>query len=278
MTLRWTCPRTSVPHLALLVTLAIGTVLCGSVRAGGDAGAYLYANDAGLSHFKGSLTVTFSDPGQRLVVAYGYRNRKIRSDRRNTTEAERELFKPVKAHLREGGRIAHFPHLAPDFYDIVVIDSNRMLLHEGLRLYESPDGTTASAPDLLAALEEQLTAVDGRLVGGWESFFDAKDFIRFETDGERGGFLVQQMRVDTAYAESGAVLEGSIHSIDICWVEKALREDVGWRILTRQQLYRDELPERVFFRHFHVPELKRIRVGIRDALVGPVTLPAATVD
>jgi len=40
---------------------------------------------------------------------------------------------------------------------------------------------------------------------------------------------VQQLRKGTAYAESGDVLKGCIHSLDICWIERAKVEGVGCR-------------------------------------------------
>ncbi|MCF7853995.1 MAG: hypothetical protein K9N51_04290 [Candidatus Pacebacteria bacterium] len=235
-------------------------------------GTYLYANDAYLEQYKGTLTVTFASPGDRLVIAYGYKNRKLRQSRHGTTETDRERFKPVQAHMTDNGKKAHFPHLAPDFYDIIVINENDMTLHEGLHLYQSATNETGRSADLLAEVKKGLKGPE-RLVSGWESFFDTKEFLRFESDGTRGCFLIQQMRLAKAYEESGAEIKGCIHSIDMCWLERAKVEGVGWQVITRQQLYRAEIQPRKLFEHAYVPALNRIRVGVRQVHIGPVELP-----
>jgi hypothetical protein len=85
--------------------------------------------------------------------------------------------------------------------------------------------------------------------------------------------MLQQMRLGKAYAESGDLLQGCIHSIDVCWVERAKVEGQNWQVVTRQQLFRDELPAREFFKHRFLPELQGIRVGVTAKEIGPVSLP-----
>ena len=110
-------------------------------------------------------------------------------------------------------------------------------------------------------------------IGGWDAFFDTKGFDRFETDGVRAGVFLQQMRLGKALAESGAVLKGCIHSIDVVWVERAKVEGVGWQVVTRQQLYRDEIPQRKLFKHHFVKRLQGIRVGSRPKELPLIALP-----
>jgi len=237
------------------------------------AGKYLYANppESEISRWKGSLTIVFKTPGDRLVVAWGRRWRKTRKSRKGTTEAEREKFKPWKAQLRDGGRVAVFPHLPPDYYDLIVIEPETMQLYEGLQLMLGSD-PNAWSPKLFEEVKKSLTVKPHR-VGGWEAFFDAKRFDRFETDGERGAVLVQQMRLKKALTEAGDVIRGCIHSIDVCWLERARVEGAGWQVINRQQLYRGLLPQREFFTHHFVKELRGVRVGMRPRKIGPIALP-----
>lgn len=260
------------------VGLAAGAVLIAVLAMGGGSvvpvGTYLYAKPADPQQYTGKLTVRFSSPGkQRLVVAYGRKFRKDRKSREGTSEADREQFKPWLGKLSADGSEATFPNLPADYYDIVVVDSERMTVHEGIALHREPDPGKATD----AFLEEIRKCLDVRTdrIGGWEGFFDSKDFIRFETDGERAGVFLQQMRLGTALAESGATLKGCIHSIDVVWVERAKVEGAGWQVVTRQQLYRDEIPARTFFAAAFVPALQGVRVGTGPKTLGPVELPAA---
>ena len=245
--------------LSLVLVMSAGPVLAGGSVA--PVGTYLYANPENRECFKGQLTVTFDTPGKRLVLAYGRKYRKDRKSRANTVETEREKFKPYLAKVIDEGRKAIFWHLPIDKYDLVVIDVEKMCLYEGLGLLRGSDPALAT-PEYLAEIQESLDVRKDR-IGGWEAFFDTKKFERFETDGVRGCVLVQQMRLGKALAESGAVLKGCIHSIDICWLERAKVEGVGWQVVTRQQLYRNELPARTFFQHAYRNDLKGIRIGGR---------------
>jgi len=258
---------------------ALGVVAVAlSARGGGSVvpvGTYLYANPADPAQYPGQLTVRFATPGaRRLVVAYGRKNRKDRVSRQGTTEAEREHLKPWLGTLSADGTEAVFPNLPIDYYDLVVIDAERMAVHEGLALFRQPAPERAT-PEFFDEIRGSLGLRQDR-IGGWEGFFDSKDFIRFETDGERAGVLLQQMRLGTALAESGAVLKGCIHSLDVVWVERAHAEGAGWQVITRQQLYRDEIPARTFFATAFVPALQGLRVGTSPKLVGPIELPPPT--
>lgn len=261
------------PSLFLAIWLAssLGVFAGGSVV---PVGTYLYANPspADVEGMTGALTVRFSTPGpRRLVVAFGRRTRKDRLSRQGMAESERETAKPWKGVPAENGSVARFPHLPPDFYDLVVIDDERMALHEGVALWRQAEPAKAT-PVYFEEIKGSLGLRSDR-IGGWEAFFDAKQFERFETDGARAGVLVQQMRLGQALAESGAVLEGCIHSIDVVWVERAVAEGAGWQVIARQQLYRDEIPARTFFTHAFCAELAGIRVGAAGREIGPIALP-----
>lgn len=223
-------------------------------------GTYLYAKPEGLEKYTGSLTLRFDSPGpQRLVLAYGRQHRKDRAERKGTEEAQRELYKPYKAELADGGKAAQFPHLPPDYYDIVVIDLQRMTIHEGLDLLEGENPSLTKGQDF-DEVKNSLSPSKDR-IGGWEAFFETKQFERCESDGERASMFVQQMRKGEALAESGARIEGCIHSIDICWVMKTTDPDKLWQVLNRQQLFREEMGTRDFFRHRFLKELQGLRVG-----------------
>lgn len=256
--------------------LVAGSALVAVLLVGGGSvvpvGTYLYANPAEPQQFSGRLTVHFSSPGKkRLVVAYGRKFRKDRKSRTGTTEADREQFKPWLGKLSADGSAAVFANLPADYYDLIVVDSERMTVHEGIALHREPDPAKATE-DFFAEIRKSLGLRTDR-IGGWEGFFDAKDFIRFETDGERAGVFLQQMRLGTALAESGATLKGCIHSVDVVWVERAKVEGAGWQVMTRQQLYRDEIPARTFFASAFVPALQGVRVGTASKEVGPLELP-----
>lgn len=247
----------------------------GPVAAGGSVvpvGTYLYARPGEAGQYTGQLTVRFASPGaRRLVVAYGRKYRKDRASREGTTEAEREAFKPRLATLSADGATAVFFNLPPDYYDVVVVDPERMTVHEGLSLFRDADQGKATEA-LFAEIQASLGLRTDR-IGGWEAFFDSKEFVRFETDGERAGVLVQQMRLGTALAESGEVLKGCIHSLDVVWVERARAEGAGWQVVARQQLYRDEIPARAFFKTAFVSALQGVRVASTARQVGPLELP-----
>ena len=259
-----------VLSLGVAAALLSGCCACG----GGSVvpvGTYLYANPANPEQFKGRLTVKFTTPGERMVIACGRKYRKDRKSRSGTTEANREVFKPHLAKMMNDGTAAVFWHLPVDKYDLVVVDAEQMKLYEGLALLRSSSPELAADKDL-EGIKASLSPATER-IGGWEGFFDTKQFERFETDGVRANVLLQQMRLGTALAESGAVLKGCIHSIDMCWVDRAKVEGAGWQVVCRQQLYRDELPSREFFTHTFLPELNGIRIGTSAKETGPIVLP-----
>ncbi|OGV79790.1 MAG: hypothetical protein A3K19_00520 [Lentisphaerae bacterium RIFOXYB12_FULL_65_16] len=247
---------------------------CPAARAGGaqvPVGQYLYAKPANAEQFTGSLTVTFAKPGAKMVIAYGRKYRKDRRSREVTTEADRETFKPYQATVLDDGRKAVVEHLPADLYDLVVIQVKGMTVHEGLSMQLGADPAQATEA-LFSEVRETLSPRDDR-IGGWDAFFDTKQFDRFESDGTRGAVFLQQLRRGKSLAESGAEIKGCIHSIDVCWMERAKVEGVDWQVITRQQLYRDEIESREFFRHKYVPELSGLRVGVKARAAGPIELP-----
>lgn len=239
-------------------------------------GSYLYATPPAGQAASGGLVVHFAGPGKRLVVAYGRKNRKDRLSRTGTKETEREVYKPFKADSSEGGKTATFRGLPPDFYDLIVFDSEKMTLFEGIDLLTDDNQELASGVAFDEAKKSLGRENDGRLASGWEAFFDQKRFDRFETDGLRGAILVQQMRHGKSFAESGAEIKGCIHSVDICWLMKGVQEGGGWQVTNRQQLFRDELFSREFFRYQFRPELQGIRVGVQVKDIGTILKDAAS--
>ena len=269
-------------HSTFLVSLGAillsVVILLPSGKAAGRqrVGTYLYAPPETLQQYKGSLQVQFEKPGAKIVLAYGYKNRKSRRSREGTTETERNRFKPVKAILREDGKLAVFPHLAPDLYDICVIVPETMQFYEGLTLF----GDAVTSKDIpvgkyMSEIDKSMS-VDPETTYGWEAFFESKAFERLETDGRRGCVLLQQVRRRKTLAASGAPIEGHIHSIDLCWVERTETKDHKWQVVNRQQLYREELEARNFFEHHYLPQLRGILVGIKDQKLGPVKLQSET--
>lgn len=235
-------------------------------------GTYLYAPDKALRQYKGSLRIQFEKPGDKIVIAYGYKNRKNRRPRKTTTEEERNRFKPVKAILRDDGKLAVFPHLAPDIYDICVIVPETMQFYEGFSLFRNAV-TSKDIPvgKYMGEIDKSMS-VDPETTYGWEAFFECKAFERLETDGRRGCVLLQQVRRRKTLAASGTPIEGHIHSIDLCWVERTETKDHKWQVVNRQQLYREELPTRNFFDHHCLPQLRGILVGIKEQNLGPIKL------
>ncbi len=229
------------------------TVWLGSAIAADrvPVGTYLYANPAQADAATGALTVHFSERGPQLVVAWGRHHRKDRETRDATTEAEREWFKPFKATLAADGKSARFPHLPPDFYDLIVLDAAAMQLWEGLAMQSGADAALATA-GVMDTVRATLDRPAGR-IAGWDAFFDHKQFDRLETAGTLTAVLVQQLRQGQALAESGDVISGCIHSVDVVWLRRAQGAEAEWQVLQRQQLYRDELPARTFFRHQFCP-------------------------
>jgi hypothetical protein len=246
-------------------------------EAGGSVvpvGEYLYAAPEALEAYEGSLTVRFVQAGDKLVVAYGHRYRKERMPRTGTTEQERQRFKPVRAELRDDGRTAVFAHLAPDRYDLVVILNDRYTVYEGLTLaVEIADHDRISPREARRTVELTLARPEGR-VAGWEAFFDHKTVCRIETDGVRAGVFVHQMRTGEAFAESGARLEGRVHSLDVCRLEATRARDGRWQVTSRQQLFRDELPLARAFETRFLQELRGIRVVRTPQTLGPLDLDA----
>ncbi|MFA4943237.1 MAG: hypothetical protein WC789_00875 [Lentisphaeria bacterium] len=271
----WAAVGRRLRAVGLLLILG-GGVAAGLAQGEGEgrpaAGAYLYhrpeaAEPAGRASATGGLTVRLPTAGRRLVLAFGWKHRKDRLSREETTEAQREWFKPFRASMGDDGRTASFTGLPPDFYDLIVIDAATMTLFEGVDMLGDDLPELATGP-LADEIQTTFGRPEGR-IAGVDAFFDSKRLDRFETDGVRGAVFIQQMRLGRALAESGAEIPGCIHSIDIFWLMKGKREG-GWQVLSRQQLYRQELPIREFFRHQYRRELQGIRVGLRPKDIGVV--------
>ena len=137
----------------------------------------------------------------------------------------------------------------------------------------------ALAADKLKEYTDQIArslGIGHGLIGRWEQFFDEKRINRVEPAGRQAGVFLQQMRLGEALAESGAKLQGCIHSIDVVWVEQTTDAEHTWQVINRQQLYRDEISSRAFFTYRYVDALHGIRVGTRaKVLHEPIVLPKA---
>jgi len=266
-------------QLSCCIVALFAFVSAPALFAGGSVvpvGSYLYADLEKVPDATGSLELRFTTPGpQRLVVAFGRKYRKDSKGREGTTEPEREAFKPRLAELREDGRCAFFAKLPPDYYDVMVIDASTMTFHEGISLIKNAlaDSIDSEREKLyIDEIRKSLGLRDDR-IGGWEGFFDNKQIERIDVADNRAGVLMQQMRLGTALAESGAVLKGCIHSIDVIWVERAIAEGAGWQVINRQQVYRDEILARTFFKHSLLPTLSGIRVGTKAKKLADIALP-----
>lgn len=239
-----------------------------SVTAYGS-GTYLYADEASLKNENASLKIRFQDSEKKTVIAWGRKYRKPVAPRAGAKTQNREIMKPVKAETPDDFKTAFFPHLAPDFYDIIVIYHEKMLIVEGITII--PGGTAPETPEPLKSIAESL-AIDKGKLGGWEGFFNHKKFERCEYLSPRAGVLLQQMRIGKTHEGGGAILKGTIHSLDVVWVEKALANRLGWQVRNRQQLYRSELPSQNYFKIIYSNKLNGIRIGFRAKELSPLKL------
>ena len=186
-------------------------------------------------------------------------------------------FLPEFIYRRIGlGRCGYrFQGVILKFYDIIVIDPANMVIHEGISLWDSSEEQVADGAQIAGFQDEirkSLGLRDDR-IGGWEGFFDSKQIERVEVADGRAGVFMQQMRLGVALAESGEKLKGCIHSVDVVWVERSLDDGKsGWQVRGRQQLYRDEIEARSFFRHVRMAELTGIRVGVREKRLDNIEL------
>lgn len=248
------------------------------VWAGGSmvpVGGYLYAVEDKLPDRPGALVLSFTTENiHRMVVAFGRKYRKDRKGREGTTEEDREIFKPRLAKMANQGKFARFDKMIPDYYDIIVIDDTDMTVHEGISLWSSDEEEVKECtPEYLNEIRKSLGDTDDK-IKGWEGFFDTKELSRVEVSVDRAGVFMQQLRKGESFAESGDKIQGCIHSLDVVWVTRALDDgQSGWQVINRQQLYRNEIVSRKFFRHFHVKELCGIRVGQREKRVENIELP-----
>ncbi len=269
-------------HKILLITICLSGLPVSAAEPGGvvekyvPVGEYLFSNPDKLPDAEGELLLSFSEsmsPGS-VIIAYGRKNRKDRKSREQTTEEERELLKPRLASLNAERTEARFRKLPPDFYDLIIIDPVKMILYEGIALHKIGSDETLPENTKKQFLEEIRRTLGLRedRIGGWEGFFDHKQIERIEVTDEKAGVLMQQLRLGVALAESGEKLEGTIHSIDVVWVERAKVAEAGWQLINRQQLYREELQAKSFFQHLFCKELQGIRIGSRQRTLGPLKL------
>ncbi len=230
------------------------------------AGANLYAKPEAAKD-GAPLTLRFPAPGNRMVIAFARKTRKDRFSREGLTDEQRERVKPYRAEMQEDGRTARFPGIPPDFYDLVVLDQDTGALYEGVDLL--PEDNADLAGSALQDEVKKTLAPSKERIGGFDAFFDQKRCERLETDGLRAAVLVQQMRLGRTLAESGEPIKGCIHSLDVVWLVKG-GADGAWQIMSRQQLYREELPSREFFRWQFRPELCGIRMGAEAKDLGVI--------
>jgi hypothetical protein len=265
----------------IFLAICLCFLACPAVLASGatvPVGEYLYADVAKLPNEGSTLTVTFAAPdSSRLVIAFGRQNRKDRTSRDGTSEAEREMLKPRLAKMSADGIQAVFVKLPPDYYDLLVVSTSTMTVHEGISICQDDDDEGAKAvqpPDeqLLSGLRQTLAPQPGKIGSGWDGFFDHKQFDRVESSGDMAGLVLQQLRRGESYQESGDKVAGCIHSLDVLWLDRTA-DATAWRLIQRQQLYRAELPSTDFFRHQFLPALQGIRCGRRDRTVGPLAMP-----
>ena len=264
--------------LACVLVCCGGMVWCGGSVT--PVGGYLYADESKLDDAKGSLEVHFTTPSpKRMVIALGRKYRKTRTSRDGTTEERRENFKPRLARMSQNGTVAFFTKMPPDYYDLVVIESDEMMLYEGLLLHDEYSEEEKLPAEKLKEFTAQIAkslGIGHGLIGRWEQFFDEKRINRVEPAGRQAGVFLQQMRLGEALAESGEKLHGCIHSIDMVWVEQTTDAEHTWQVVNRQQLYRDEIASRNFFTYRYVEALHGIRVGTRaKVLHEPIALPKA---
>jgi hypothetical protein len=155
------------------------------------------------------------------------------------------------------GNTIRFHHLPIDIYDLLLVGDRSF--YEALQLSLDSDA---------AAVAREGTAIDGELAKV-EAFFEGKQRHRLAIDGINAVVLLQQWRIGVALAESGARLEGTIHSLDLVWFEKPMGQ---WQLVRRRQLYRDEIELKTPLRHVHLPALGGFRVLDRIKTVRDVDL------
>ncbi len=233
-------------------------------------GKYLHADFTRLTKFEGSLTIRFAEPEKRVVIAYGRRYRKPLRKQRGTLDQERAYYKPFKARVQENGRVALFPHLPPDYYDLLVVQPREMVLLEGINLLAGSDAEPASdqtLDEIAASLGRQD---DGRIA--WQAFFEEKKFERGALKGKEAASFAQQMRPSGALTGGGSPVEGVIHSIDVVWLKRAMKEEKGWQVTVRQQLYRAAIDSDDFFKHKYTDALSGIRIVNSAKEIGPLRI------
>lgn len=240
-------------RLLLIALCTLGPLSLTTWGKGEYSSTYLYTetNPADTGGFE--LRLADDAPPARRVIAIGRRS-----------------GNPYLGELAENGKLLRWKNLPVDVYDVLIVGKQE--IYEGLQLIKRPKATPP-AEDQAAVLKE---------LNGVEGFFDQKraERMEFESDpdaiAERGEScrLLAQMWVQehVALAESGAVLAGTIHSIDLFVFEKPVK---GWQLVRRRQLYREEENFKTPMKTYHVEALGGIRVIKSTVQVGPVNLVAA---
>lgn len=229
--------RPPILNLALAIMLGGASVALGGPKY---TGRYLYTQPRATD--SGGLRVRLAEASPSAVLAAAFGRRK------------HNLF---RAKLEKQGKELVFEHLPTDVYDLIVVADG--VFFEGIRLVRQPDAD-ALAVDR-TAIDEEIRKIEG--------FFDRKLVHRLEIEGEAAATVLQQWREKKAVQQSGAVVQGSIHSVDLIWFAKPKK---GWQLLKRRQLYRDELALRGPLAHYHKPPLGNIRVIGSVKELGPLEL------
>ena len=264
------------PFLFFILPFLFAQSLFAQELPGVDVSTYLYAKTTQLTPVSGHLTLSLGkdfSPNLR-VIAYGRKYRKDRKDREGEEDSMRERYKPFLAELSEKEKTAVFSSLPIDFYDLLIVDSNKMKLYEGIALNKLSNKQPQSSEErekYIAEIKKTLFPKEGK-IGGWEGFFDQKEISRGEVVGTISGIFLQQLRLGKSLEESGRVLDGCIHSVDVVWLERSNDGVAGWKVLNRQQLYRKEITSKKFFETAFLPALQDIRVSTRPRQI-TVTFP-----
>ncbi len=174
----------------------------------------------------------------------------------------RKSVSPYLGKLSSNTRTISFKHLPIDKYDVLLVTVDTF--YEGIRLVRRNDPVKLKAE--AGAIEKEIRQVEG--------FFEGKAIERTGVDGERAACLLQQWRIGVALAESAAVLEGTIHSIDLFFFRKPLK---GWQLVKRRQLYREELARKQPFKHVYLAKLGNLRV-VKKVKKVRVKLPSPPPD
>jgi hypothetical protein len=157
----------------------------------------------------------------------------------------------------DSGGIIQFSNLPVDKYDLIFFTDTA--IYEGCQLLKESDAASVTANQDL--ITDEVTKIEG--------FFNHKTIHRLEIQGVSAMVLVQQWRDKKTLTQGGAVLSGSIHSLDLIWFEKPLK---GWQLTKRRQLYRKRLDKMDALSHVYLSTLGNIRVLTQVVTMDNVSL------